>query len=96
MLGLAVVGLVHVILASQIESQNSRNALLKAEIAKLDKQIKEIDKLREQTQALLRASRSSRRCRPTAPRRSTCSISWCGSCPTACTCDSVKQVGHAR
>ena len=41
------------ILASQIENQNSRNALLKTEIAKLDEQIKEIDKLREQTQALL-------------------------------------------
>ena len=52
-LGLAVIGLVHMILASQIDSQNSRNALLKSEIAKLDEQIREIDKLREQTQALL-------------------------------------------
>jgi type IV pilus assembly protein PilN len=52
-LGLAVVLLVHVILGAQIETQESRNALLKAEIGKLDNQIKEIDKLREQTQALL-------------------------------------------
>jgi len=52
-LGLAVVGLVHVVIAARIENQNSRNALLKTEIAKLDAQIKEIDKLREQTQALL-------------------------------------------
>jgi len=52
-LGLAVVGLVHVIFVAQIESQQSRNKLLKDEIAKLDEQIKEIDKLREQTQALL-------------------------------------------
>src|SRR5271169_1232563 len=52
-LGLAVIGLVHVIIAARIENQNSRNALLKVEIAKLDDQIKEIDKLREQTQALL-------------------------------------------
>jgi type IV pilus assembly protein PilN len=52
-LGLAVIGLVHVIIAARIENQNSRNALLKVEIAKLDEQIKEIDKLREQTQALL-------------------------------------------
>jgi type IV pilus assembly protein PilN len=52
-LGLAVVGLVHVIFASQIDNQASRNKLLKDEIAKLDEQIKEIDKLREQTQALL-------------------------------------------
>jgi type IV pilus assembly protein PilN len=52
-LGLAVVGLVHVIFATQIENQASRNKLLKDEIAKLDEQIKEIDRLREQTQALL-------------------------------------------
>ena len=52
-LGLAVVGLVHVIFVAQIETQQSRNKLLKDEIAKLDEQIKEIDKLREQTQALL-------------------------------------------
>jgi type IV pilus assembly protein PilN len=52
-LGLGVIGLVHMVLASQIENQESRNRLLKTEIAKLDEQIKEIDKLREQTQALL-------------------------------------------
>jgi len=52
-LGLAVVLLVHVIFGAQIENQQSRNALLKTEIGKLDEQIKEIDKLREQTQALL-------------------------------------------
>lgn len=52
-LALGVIGLVHVVIAARIENQNSRNALLKTEIAKLDDQIKEIDKLREQTQALL-------------------------------------------
>ena len=52
-LALAVIGLVHVGIAARIENQNGRNALLKTEIAKLDEQIKEIDKLREQTQALL-------------------------------------------
>jgi len=52
-LGLALVALGWVILGSQIETQESRNGLLKAEISKLDEQIKEIDKLREQTQALL-------------------------------------------
>jgi len=52
-LGLAVVALVHVIMATRIDNQNSRNQLLTTEIAKLDEQIKEIDKLREQTQALL-------------------------------------------
>ena len=52
-LGAAVVLLVHVAFGWQIESQESRNGMLKAEIAKLDSQIKEIDKLRDQTQALL-------------------------------------------
>jgi len=53
LLALAVVGLVHVILSSQIDHQLGANKLLKTEIAKLDEQIKEIDRLREQTQALL-------------------------------------------
>jgi type IV pilus assembly protein PilN len=53
LLGLSVVLLVHVIFGAQIELQESRNTLLKTEIGKLDDQIKEIDKLREQTQALL-------------------------------------------
>jgi type IV pilus assembly protein PilN len=57
-IGLAILGVVvvfagHFILLTQIENQGSRNALLKTEIGKLDEQIKEIDKLREQTQALL-------------------------------------------
>ncbi|HVF65039.1 MAG TPA: PilN domain-containing protein [Casimicrobiaceae bacterium] len=50
---LGVVGLVHFVLATQIEGQNSRNDLLKSEIAKLDEQIKEIDKLREQIAQVL-------------------------------------------
>ena len=52
-LSLAIILLVHVVIGTQIETQESRNNLLKSEIAKLDDQIKEIDKLREQTQALL-------------------------------------------
>ena len=52
-LGVVIVGLVHIIIVARIENQNGRNALLKTEIAKLDDQIKEIDKLREQTAALL-------------------------------------------
>jgi type IV pilus assembly protein PilN len=54
-LGAAVVALVHGILAARIDNQLSRNALLKTEIVKLDEQIKEIDKLRDQiTQVLAR------------------------------------------
>ena len=52
-LGAAIVALGHVVLSNQTDNQNSRNALLKTEITKLDEQIKEIDKLREQTLALL-------------------------------------------
>ncbi|HVE51307.1 MAG TPA: PilN domain-containing protein [Casimicrobiaceae bacterium] len=52
-MSLGVVGLVHFVLASQIDNQNSRNALVKAEIVKLDDQIKEIDKLREQIAQVL-------------------------------------------
>ncbi len=52
-LGFAVIGLGHMLFASQIDAQNQRNNLLKSEITKLDEQIKEIDRLREQTQALL-------------------------------------------
>ncbi|HXU52423.1 MAG TPA: PilN domain-containing protein [Casimicrobiaceae bacterium] len=49
----AVVGLVHLVLATQIDRQNARNKLLKTEIVKLDDQIKEIDKLRDQIQQVL-------------------------------------------
>ena len=52
-MGLGIVGLVHFVLATQIENQNSRNALLRSEIVKLDEQIKEIDKLREQIAQML-------------------------------------------
>jgi type IV pilus assembly protein PilN len=52
-LGLAVVALVHGVLAAQIDNQKDRNGLLKKEIAKLDEQIKEIDRLRDQIQAVI-------------------------------------------
>ena len=49
---LAVLG-GHLLLTAKIDDQRSRNTLLKQEIAVLDKQIAEIDKLKEQTAALL-------------------------------------------
>src|SRR5437660_4605722 len=52
-LSLAIILLVHGVFSAQIENQNSRNGLLKTEIAKLDEQIKEIDRLREQIQAVI-------------------------------------------
>jgi type IV pilus assembly protein PilN len=48
-----LVGFVQVAISTQISYQERRNAYLKQETAVLDKQIEEINKLREQTQALL-------------------------------------------
>jgi len=44
---------VHGFLGARIENQKGRNTMLKGEIAKLDEQIKEIDKLRDQIQQVL-------------------------------------------
>jgi len=52
-LGALLVGVVQVAIDSQISYQNRRNDYLKQQTALLDKQIAEIRKLREQTQALL-------------------------------------------
>lgn len=52
-LGALLVGFVQVAISTQISYQERRNTYLKQEIAVLDKQIEEINKLREQTQALL-------------------------------------------
>jgi type IV pilus assembly protein PilN len=48
-----LVGFVQVAISTQISYQERRNTYLKQETAVLDKQIEEIKKLREQTQALL-------------------------------------------
>lgn len=50
-IGVTLLG--YVVLSSMIDSQNSRNAFLAAENAKLDKQIAEIEKLKSERQALL-------------------------------------------
>lgn len=52
-LGVVLVGLVHAAISSQIYYQERRNQYLKDQTAILDKQIEEIKKLREQTEALL-------------------------------------------
>ena len=51
--GVAVVVLGHTVIAARQAGQDARNAYLEQEIAKLDAQIGEIKKIREQTQALL-------------------------------------------
>lgn len=52
-LGIVIVGFVHVTIIAQIDYQERRNAFLTKEIVVLDKQIDEIKKLREQTKFLL-------------------------------------------
>lgn len=51
--GLLIALLVHTVYAGYIERQESKNSFLKTEIAKLDQQIAEIKRLREQVDALL-------------------------------------------
>lgn len=52
-IGLVIVGFVHVTIMAQIDFQERRNKYLNKEIAILDKQNDEIKKLREQTKSLL-------------------------------------------
>ena len=49
----AVVGLGHITISNRIANQDGRNSFLEGEIAKLDNQIKEIRKIKEETRALL-------------------------------------------
>ena len=52
-IGLAVAGALWVVFDAQIENQKDRNKYLTAEITKLDKQIDEIKRIREETASLL-------------------------------------------
>jgi type IV pilus assembly protein PilN len=52
-LGLAIVGAVYLVNEGSISEQNERNAFMKQEIAKLDKEIDEIKKLKDEIAALL-------------------------------------------
>jgi type IV pilus assembly protein PilN len=51
--GVLIVGLMHTFYAAKIETQNDRNKFLRNEIVKLDRDIAEIKKLRDEIQALL-------------------------------------------
>lgn len=53
LLGVAIVGLGYGFMSARIFYQEKRNDYLKSEIAKLDKQIEEIKRLRQQVKALL-------------------------------------------
>jgi type IV pilus assembly protein PilN len=52
-LGAVIVLAVHTVISGYISTQESKNTFLKGEIAKLDTQIDEIKRLKEQTEALL-------------------------------------------
>jgi type IV pilus assembly protein PilN len=52
--GVAIWGVVHTYLDGQLTNQQARNKYLEGEIVKLDKEIAEINKLKEQTAALLK------------------------------------------
>jgi len=52
-LGLVIAGSGHTVIAGKISNQEGRNDFLKAETAKLDKEIEEIKVLKERTTALL-------------------------------------------
>lgn len=52
-IGLIIGVIVHTVIGGYIERQERRNAFLKSEIAKLDAQISEIKRLREQIDAML-------------------------------------------
>jgi len=53
LVGLAIVGAVHIYFGDLIDTQNARNKFLKDEIGRLDKQIAEIKKLKDEITALL-------------------------------------------
>jgi type IV pilus assembly protein PilN len=52
-IGVLIVGLMHTFYATKIDAQKERNTFLKNEIVKLDKDIAEIKKLRDEIAALL-------------------------------------------
>ena len=52
-IGVLIVGLMHTFYAAKIDAQKERNGFLKSEIVKLDKDIAEIKKLRDEIAALL-------------------------------------------
>lgn len=52
-LGLIIVGIVHIAIIEQIEHQNGRNSYMKGQIVILDKQIEEIKKIKVLTNTLL-------------------------------------------
>ncbi|HEX4926716.1 MAG TPA: PilN domain-containing protein [Burkholderiales bacterium] len=52
-LGALIVGLMHTYYAEKIDTQERRNQFLQTEIAKLDKEIAEINKLKDEVRALL-------------------------------------------
>src|SRR3954470_9847543 len=82
-LAVAIAVVVHAFFAGRIEEQVERNRYLESEIVLLDKQIDEIRKLKEQTQALLARKRVVESLQQTGQKPYGYSISWFGSYRTA-------------
>ena len=78
-LGLLIVGAVHLTIAGYIAVQSERNEFLKRENVRLDKEIEEIKKLKTEIAALSRRSSTPRRKRYTGRRAKTQRRSASGS-----------------
>ena len=80
-LGVVVAMAGHTVIAAKIDNQDGRNSFLKAEIAKLDKEIEEINMLKEKTTALLERKKVVESLQ--ADRSHGCPFAgsaWCASC----------------
>ena len=88
--------LVHGVLVAQIDNQKSRNTLLKDEIAKLDEQIKEIDKLRDQIQQVLARKQVVETLQANRSEAVHLLDQLVRQLPDGIYLESVKQIGHAR
>ncbi len=82
-LAISIVVLVHGVIAGYISIQTDRNEFLKKEIAKLDKEIDEIKKLKEEITALLARKQVIERLQSDRAQPCTCWTSWSARCPTA-------------
>ena len=76
---------VYLTLSETYDNHVSRNKYLTDEIAKVDKEIAEITRLKERPPHYCRASKWWKPCKAIALKRFTCLINWCGNCRTACT-----------
>jgi type IV pilus assembly protein PilN len=65
----AIIFMAYTVINARIDSQSERNARLDAAIVKLDKEIKDIQDLKDQITAMLERKQLLRICKPIAARR---------------------------